>query len=105
MFYLDAFLTNKMSEMAYSTLAHEFQHMINHYNKTLLAYNTESTQTWFTEMLSMLCEDMLQSYLGISDNNSPINRMQNFNTEYYQHGITEWQNTQTSYANIYAFGA
>ena len=105
MFYLDAYLTKDKLEMAYSTLAHEFQHMINHYNKTLLAYNTESTQTWFTEMLSMLCEDMLQSYLGISDSNSPINRMQDFNTEYYQHGITEWQDNQNSYANIYAFGA
>ena len=105
MFYLDAYLTKDKLEMAYSTLAHEFQHMINHYNKTLLAYNTESTQTWFTEMLSMLCEDMLQNYLGISDENSPISRMQSFNTGYYQHGITEWQNSQNSYANIYAFGA
>lgn len=105
MFYLDAYLTKDKLEMAYSTLAHEFQHMINHYNKTLLAYSTESTQTWFTEMLSMLCEDMLQNYLGISDENSPISRMQSFNTGYYQHGITEWQNSQNSYANIYAFGA
>ena len=105
MFYLDAYLTKDKLEMAYSTLAHEFQHMINHYNKTLLAYNTESTQPWFTEMLSMLCEDMLQNYLGISDENSPISRMQSFNTGYYQHGITEWQNSQNSYANVYAFGA
>jgi hypothetical protein len=105
MFYLDAYQTKDKQEMAYSTLAHEFQHMINHYNKTLSATNYEVTQTWFTEMLSMLCEDMLQSYLEISDENSPINRMQSFNTGYYQHGITEWQNTQNSYANVYAFGA
>ena len=106
MFYLDAFLTRKLPNMAYSTLAHEFQHMINYYNKTLFGDKTESTQTWFTEMMSMLCEDMLQTFLGINDNDSPISRMENFNLEYYKHGITEWQNnTSYSYACVYAFGA
>ena len=106
MFYLDAFLTRKLPNMAYSTLAHEFQHMINYYNKTLRASNTEGTQTWFTEMMSMLCEDMLQTFLGIDDNDSPILRMKDFNSGYYTHGITEWQNnTSYSYACVYAFGA
>lgn len=106
MFYLDAFLTRKLPNMAYSTLAHEFQHMINYYNKTLRASNTtEGTQTWFTEMLSMLCEDMLQTFLGIKEEDSPIARMEYFNSGYYSHGITEWQNNQISYAYTYAFGA
>ncbi len=105
MFYLDAFLTRKLPDMAYSTLAHEFQHMINYYNKTLFGDNTESTQTWFTEMMSMLCEDMLQTYLDIDDNDSPISRIEYFNSGYYRNGITEWQNNQYSYACVYAFGA
>jgi hypothetical protein len=105
MFYLDAFLTRKLPNMAYSTMAHEFQHMINYYNKTLFGDKTESTQTWFTEMMSMLCEDMLQTFLGIDDNDSPISRMENFNSGYYRNGINEWQNSQYSYACIYAFGA
>ena len=105
MFYLDAFLTRKLPNMAYSTLAHEFQHMINYYNKTLFGDKTESTQTWFTEMMSMLCEDMLQTFLGINDNDSPISRMEYFNSGYYRNGINEWQNSQYSYACVYAFGA
>jgi hypothetical protein len=105
MFYLDAFLTRKLPNMAYSTLAHEFQHMINYYNKTLFGDKTESTQTWFTEMMSMLCEDMLQTFLGINDNDSPISRMEYFNSGYYRNGISEWQNSQYSYACVYAFGA
>lgn len=103
MFYLDAFLTRRYTPMSYSTLAHEFQHMINYYNKTIL--NNKISETWFTEMLSMLCEDMLQTFLGINDEDSPIGRLPYFNYGYYRNGVTEWQSSQYSYACTYAFGA
>lgn len=103
MFYLDAYLTRFKPKMAYSTLAHEFQHMINYYNKTIL--NEKDSETWFTEMLSMLCEDMLQTFLEISNDDSPIGRLPYFNDGYYKNGVTEWQNSQYSYACTYAFGA
>lgn len=106
MFYLDAYHTRKDTEMAYSTLAHEFQHMINFYNKIFRnSANPEDDYTWFTEMLSMLCEDMLLDFLEIDVKDSPIQRIALFNNGYYRHGITEWQGNQYSYACIYAFGA
>lgn len=106
MFYLDAALTEEKPEAAYSTLAHEFQHMINYYNKIFCtSANNEESYTWFTEMLSMLCEDMMQTFLGISDNESPIARLQEFNCKYFNQGITEWQGNTLSYACVYAFGA
>lgn len=104
-FYLDAYLTETKLKMAYSTLAHEFQHMINYYNKEVCISNSNESYTWFTEMLSMLCEDMLQTFLEINDEDSPIGRMPYFNNGYYKHGITEWQRSQYSYACTYAFGA
>lgn len=105
-FYVDSgFLTNYES-MVYSTLAHEFQHMINYGEKTVASKMTYST--WFTEMLSMVCEDMVQQYLGIKDEDSPIGRLATFAQNYYGSGLTEWldgDNVVMSYAGAYAFGA
>ena len=105
-FYVDSgFLTNYES-MVYSTLAHEFQHMINYGEKTVASKMTYST--WFTEMLSMVCEDMVQQYLGIKDEDSPIGRLATFATYYYGSGLTDWlegDNVVISYAGAYAFGA
>ena len=105
-FYVDSgFLTNYES-MVYSTLAHEFQHMINYGEKTVASKMTYST--WFTEMLSMVCEDMVQQYLGIKDEDSPIGRLATFAQTYYGSGLTEWldgDNVVMSYAGAYAFGA
>ena len=51
-----------------STLAHEFQHMINFGVKNI--EKDLSPDTAYNEMLSMLCEDMLASQLGLDDDES-----------------------------------
>ena len=113
-FYIDSYFTKNPSwaPSMYSTLAHEFQHMINFGVKTLTpAYkgnnNPPSSATWYTEMMSMLCEDMMQQYLGCNDTASPKSRLSQFCTYYTSSGITEWNNNAqlASYAVAYTFGA
>lgn len=114
-FYIDSYFTQNFNwaPSMYSTLAHEFQHMINFGVKTLTpaAYNGNnnppSSATWYTEMMSMLCEDMMQQYLGCGDTASPKSRLSQFCTYYTSSGITEWNdNAQlASYAVAYTFGA
>lgn len=126
MFYVDSnFLTN-LEKTVYTTLVHEFNHMINFIQKTLL-YMTKNTtvtvndmanhmcDTWFTEMLAMTTEDMFCSFLGTEYDNSPMARLPFFDY-YYHYGFRNWDSyTVTenrdldsiyiSYANTYAFGA
>ena len=105
-FYVDSYFLNKAPEMLYSTLAHEFQHMINFGQKTM--NNRVSSQTWSNEMMSMVCEDMVQEYLGVQNEDSPIGRLPWFCQYYYLSGLTDWlggNSVQVSYAGAYAFGA
>ncbi|MBQ7367578.1 MAG: hypothetical protein IJW57_10185 [Spirochaetaceae bacterium] len=114
-FYVDSYFLNKAPEMLYSTLAHEFQHMINFGQKTMRSMETAQTeaqvlvsQTWSNEMMSMVCEDMVQEYLGVQDKDSPIARLPWFCQNYYLSGLTDWlggNSVQVSYAGAYAFGA
>ena len=114
-FYVDSYFLNEAPEMLYSTLAHEFQHMINFGQKTMLSMETAQTeaqvhvsQTWSNEMMSMVCEDMVQEYLGVQDKDSPIARLPWFCQNYYLSGLTDWlggNSVQVSYAGAYAFGA
>ncbi len=48
-----------------STLAHEFQHMIQFYQKTILLAGSQGTDTWINEMMSMMTEDVLAQKLGL----------------------------------------
>lgn len=114
-FYVDSYFLNEAPEMLYSTLAHEFQHMINFGQKTMRSMETAQTeaqvlvsQTWSNEMMSMVCEDMVQEYLGVQDKDSPIARLPWFCQYYYLSGLTDWlggNSVQVSYAGAYAFGA
>lgn len=114
-FYVDSYFLNEAPEMLYSTLAHEFQHMINFGQKTMPSMKTAQTeaqvlfsQTWSNEMMSMVCEDMVQEYLGVQDKDSPIARLPWFCQYYYLSGLTDWldgNSVQVSYAGAYAFGA
>jgi len=71
MFYIDSVLTATATgdtweisdlwpaEMV-ATLAHEFQHMIHFYQKTVLKdAGTASSQSWIHEMMSMMTEDLV----------------------------------------------
>lgn len=105
-FYIDSHFLDSYTEMTYSTLAHEFQHMLNFVNKNL-KWNVVPS-TWYNEMLSMVCEDLLQDYIGIEDKDSPRSRLAQFNYGYLLNGINEWLNNDDvyySYAHAYAFGA
>ena len=105
-FYIDSHFLDSYTEMTYSTLAHEFQHMLNFVNKNLKWDVTPST--WYNEMLSMVCEDLLQDVIGIEDKDSPRSRLSSFNYGYLLNGINEWHeddNVLYSYAHAYAFGA
>lgn len=106
-FYIDSYFANTILDTTYSTLAHEFQHMIDWNTKNMT--QSLSPSAWYNEMLSMLCEDMMQSYLGIADSDSPKGRLPTFNQYYRSVGLeynsTSDDYTVISYATAYAFGA
>ncbi len=101
-FYIDTCFAVKKFNLTISTLAHEFQHMINFGMKAMNGIFIDSN---FNEMLSMLCEDMMQKYLGIKDADSPKARLSQFLNQYYQTGFRSFESTTLSYANAYTLGA
>ena len=48
-----------------STLAHEFQHMIQYYQKQV-KQNLGNTDTWINEMCSLMAEDFISDRLGVA---------------------------------------
>jgi hypothetical protein len=109
-FYIDSELTHTRSKLIYSTLAHEFQHMINFNEKTIKKGKTAAS--WFNELLSMLAEDMIAPKIGIvagENEGHPIDeRIPVFLENYYKTGVSEWLTEHPvllSYSNVYAFGA
>jgi hypothetical protein len=108
MFYIDAHFLDSLPGFTESTLAHEFQHMINFNGKFLEKGIVVST--WYNEMLSMLCEDLVTSYLNLADptEDSPRSRLTRFNSGYYLSGVSDWlsgSDVLYSYAGAYTFGA
>ncbi|MCR5724079.1 MAG: hypothetical protein K6G80_03235 [Treponema sp.] len=99
--------TPRNRDMAYSTLAHEFQHMIMYGQKNINRGVTAAD--WFNEMMSMICEDLMQDELGIADAQSPKNRLNRFAASYYLSGASEFISVDgsrlPSYASLYGFGA
>ena len=110
-FYLDASEINSIPDYMYSTLIHEFQHMINFNMKYV--ENGKSTETWYNEMLSMMAEDLIAPMIGVSPTNNYHAIQQEiprFLSTYYQIGVTQWLTTTTdlgrsSYSKGFAFGA
>jgi len=132
MFYLDSVIyaakegtwdvADPGPSLIISTLAHEFQHMINFYQKNVLRVPGGSgPETWLNEMCSMVAEDLVAtklqvdgprgvSYLlpgaGLPGNNE--GRLPLYN--YYNYvSIVRWLTTYPevlrSYSANYAFGA
>ena len=104
-FYVDSSYAVSYFDTVISTLAHEFQHMINYNVKTI--EQSLSPSTAYNEMLSMLCEDMMQDLLEIDDDDSPKSRLQGFNAYYFLSGLSEYNSSYAvvSYANSFALGA
>lgn len=106
LFYLDAYFADLDADLSASTLAHEYQHMIQ-FNQKKLLRGVEAS-TWFDEMCSMASEDFVGQALGIPDSSSPRSRVPQFNASYYQAGVAEWltgSDVLKSYAALYVFGA
>lgn len=101
-----------------STLAHEFQHMINYYQKSVL--RAGSTDTWLDELLSMATEDVVSDKIGsigprgvayddmaAGDPGNTDGRLPRYNHRNYV-SLTEWlsgDDVYYSYSINYAFGA
>ena len=106
-FYLDSYWAVKDEKEAFSTMAHEFQHLIG-FGLKYVEYALEYDSYYLTEMLSMLTEDMMQEYLEVSDNNVSLARLPLFNGYYFLLGLNEFSQDEyiaIAYANSYAFGA
>ena len=97
---------NTVSDTVISTLFHEYQHMINFNQKNMINHLDTNNCVWYNEMLSMLCEDLLQTQLGLTEKVQD-GRIPNFNGYYYYSGAAQYldQNSWVSYGTAYAFGA
>ena len=106
MFYIDAHFTDSFPESIYSTLAHEYQHMINFSVKTIAG--GISSPVWFNEMCSTNAEDLVLENIGIDPGFGGQYRLNEFVYHYAESGITDWfgsDNALKSYASVFAFGA
>ena len=99
-----------------ATLAHEFQHMIHFYQKTVLR-TQNGTDTWINEMISETMEDVIATKIKHSGprgvdyadgsagyTNNPNGRYPIFN-ENNTLSLTNWDGTLVDYAKVNAFGA
>jgi hypothetical protein len=106
MFYINAQWMTEEPEDIYSTLVHEFQHMIN-FNVKYVKHS-ERSQTWYNEMLSMAAEDMISPLIGIPPTNGghpTASWISGFLRWYSDEGVTRWTASFDSYSYKYAFGA
>ncbi|WP_296328284.1 hypothetical protein [uncultured Treponema sp.] len=110
-FYVDGYYAVNYTSTVYSTLAHEFQHMIDFGVKSMEKGLVSST-AW-NEMKSMLCEDIMHGSLeeldpDFSEDDAPVSRLPMFNRHYADVGL-EYKSSSPevyySYSNNYAFGA
>ena len=103
-FYIDSYLADARPETVYSTLIHEFVHMIN-FNEKFVKQN-KSYATWYTEMLAMLGEDIVGPLIGISPKSSghPIYARIPYTLGLYSHDPTSWSGSM-SYGITFGFGA
>jgi hypothetical protein len=120
--------TDYWAEETFSTLAHEFQHMIQYYQKGILAraengLSAQSAETWINEMCSQLAEDLLSDKLAVVGPRgvSPLDgsagsagnyhgRIPDFNDSLDlslqgDFGSADFATVLSSYSTAYAFGA
>jgi len=108
-FYIDAEFFRRDPDTVYSTLVHEFQHMINFNRKALIL--RKSSATWYDEMLAMLAEDVISPLIGIASGTKghPIGtRIPLFLAVYPLYGVDQWltgADAVISYSTAYPFGA
>jgi hypothetical protein len=99
-----------------STLSHEFQHMINFYQKPVLRAEGTASEDWLNEMSSLMSEDLMSSKLAVDgprgvtysdfsagSSGNGDGRLPWFN--YYNDESTVIWNASYSYSVNYALGA
>ena len=128
MFYIDSVLfasyygedewsiKNPQPQKIISTLAHEFEHMIEFYQKNVLQ-NNSGLKPWIDEMLAVSTEDIIATKLqtkgirGVSyirgdagEKYNPYGKFSTFNQNINQ-TLPIWNNTKKDYAMVASFGA
>jgi len=126
MFYIDSVMyangTDTWDEndfwpqQVFSTLAHEFQHMIYFYQKNV-KQNLQGTDTWINEMLSESTEDLVAVKMNVDgprnvvasrgdagESNNINGRYPLFNKNNTLSPIS-WDNTLENYSTVSSFGA
>jgi hypothetical protein len=114
MFYIDSWFFENEPQVTASTLVHEFQHMINFNQKTVI--HELVSETWYNEMLSMLAEDVIGPKIGIlpgSPGHPSADRISYFLDLYWFTGVDTWFDEDSgmedaviiSYSLVYGFGA
>ena len=102
--YIDSQWAEADAEMCRSTLAHEFQHMIQYNQKTLKHKLVPDNA--FNEMMALICEDLMQPKANNENLNS---RLALFNTGYAECGFEyrseSHYHAMLSYSVTYTFGA
>ncbi len=99
----------------YLTLAHEFQHMINYYQKAIKL--NSNPKPWLNEMMSVEIEDLVVTKLNhigdrgvdssdgsAGDSENTKGRFPTFN-KHNTLSVTNWSNTLADYAKVASFGA
>ena len=115
MFYINSKLYQSDEKETFTTLAHEFQHMIHFYQREIKLGLIDST--WFNEMMSETTEDLVATKIeyhgprnvdyrdgtaGYSGNRG--GRYPNFN-KYNYLSLTNWGNSVVDYSKVSSFGA
>ena len=104
-FYIDAYFLKNSPEKIYETLVHEFQHLLGFIN-TAVNEGAAVYETWYTEMMSQLAEDILISYLGIKYEDSFLPGRMSWCNLYHNLGFYDWNNNESAgYGNAYLFGS
>ena len=104
-FYIDAYFLRNRPDKIYETLVHEFQHLLGFIN-TAVNEGAAVYETWYTEMMSQLAEDILISYLGIKYEDSFLPGRMSWCNLYHNLGFYDWNNNESAgYGNAYLFGS
>jgi hypothetical protein len=126
MFYIDSVMyangTNGWDEndfwpqQVFSTLAHEFQHMIYFYQKNV-KQNLQGSEPWINEMLSESTEDLVAVKMNVDGprnvaaSRGDAGSKNNYNGRYPHFNknntisLKSWDNTLANYSTVSSFGA
>ncbi|WGK69225.1 hypothetical protein P0082_12220 [Candidatus Haliotispira prima] len=100
---IDAPWLSRFPDKTYSTMIHEFQHLIQYYQKTVLLTSGRNTETWLTEMMAQIAVDLVSPVVGLG-NDSLHEQIGFYITEPWE-SLTEWNSSYKDYHPVSDFGA